>query len=184
MHSFVAQAGYYESRFEDENENFVCFAIPGEKYSEGYVANVSMFGGVIADSDKAQEAFDLLKMMADTPRHMYYDLSVNREQIDVSLKQLCQSSIEFYTMQGNFPLEMVPEEELDMWLGDKYVIHPMSEETKEYLLSLIDQIGGATLPDSAAQNIIWTEIQNYIFGKTDTLDMAYEEAMHKLNELR
>lgn len=184
LHSFAAQAGYYESRFSDEEEEFVCVGIPSREQSDEYSAIVTTFGGVISDSDKAELGFQLLKLMADTSRHMYFDLSVNREQIEISLNQLRQTSTEFYPAQGDYPPDIVPEGEEELWLGEKYIIKPMTEKTSNYLLDLVNNIGDATLPDNAARNAVFTELQKYVYGETETIDEAYNNAVIQLDLLR
>lgn len=106
---------------------------------------------------------------------MCYVLSINREQIEESFAQLTSTTTEFYPMQGTFPPEMVPEGE--DWLGSPYVIKPMSEATKAQLMDMIDRIGCGLLPDQEIRTIMLNEIQQHIWGDTDTLDAAYEQAI-------
>ena len=182
QHPFAAQAGYYESRFKDLDENFICFGIPMQSNPQEYAAMVTTFGAVIEGSENAEEGYKFLKLLADTPRHMYFDMSVNCEQVLVSLNQLTQTSMTFFIEQGSFPPEIVPEGE--NWLEEYYEIHSMSDETKNTILKLVDSIGYAYLPDVEAQNLILEEIRSYIYRDTETIEEAYTKAMEALNQLR
>ena len=100
---------------------------------------MTTFGAILDTSEHKQESYELIKALADSPRHIFYDLSVNREQIEESFAQMTSTTTEFYPMQGTFPPEIVPEGE--DWLGSPYVIKPMSEATKDQLMDMIDRIG-------------------------------------------
>lgn len=171
LHSFAAQASYYESRFSDQGEEFLCIGVPMQQDPDYYAAQVTTFGAVTSDSNHAKEGYQFLKFLADSPRFMHFDLSVNKEQIDSTFDDLTSTYFDFYPAMGNFPPEDVPEGQ--DWLGDAYTIQPMTSATRDYLQSMIDHIGAVSLPNRERWKIIQEEIERYIYGDVNTLDEAY-----------
>jgi len=48
---------------------------------------------------------------------------------------------------------------------------------------MIDNISGAKLPEGILNEVLTIEIENYIFGYTETLDQAYDNVSQQLKQL-
>ena len=59
----------------------------------------------------------------------------------------------------------------------------MSEETKEYLLNMVDHIGVASLPEGQLDVIMIEEIGEYIWGDVETVEEAYSNTLQRFAEL-
>lgn len=178
MHSFAAQSGYYESRYSDRNEEFVLVGIPARENAQGYTAQVTSWGAVVKDARNEEAGYQLIKCLADTKRFMHFDISVNRNTTNEMLDDLCETQYEFYPMMGNFPPDRVPEGE--NWLGDAYTIKPMTSETRGKLEDILSHIDKALLPEWQLHCCMTREIEEYIFGQTDSLETAYQQALEEI----
>ena len=181
MHSFVAQAYYYESRYQDLEEEFVCIGIPTRGSNEGYTAQITSYGGVIANSPYIQYGYEFLKCLADSKTFMYLDVSVNKLNAVEEIQELTSLVYELYPSIGTFSPEKEPEGA--DWLGESYQIAPLSEDMAEYLIYLLEHIECAKLPEGTLNEIISLEIENYIFGNTNTVEEAYIKASQQLELL-
>lgn len=178
LHSFAAQAGYYESRYKENNEEFVCMAVPMKENQNEYAAIVTTFGAVLNDSQHTRKGYQFLKQLADSDHFMYMDLSVNQDRISDTFDALTGTEFDFYPAQGKFPPEDVPEGQ--DWLGDCYTIKPMSKETSLYLQDMIEHIGVTTLPQGLARQVVRREAERYIYGDVDSMEEAYQNAVEAL----
>ena len=178
-HSFVANTRYYESRFSEFEEEFVCFGIPTKNNSEGYAAQVTNFGVVLSNSKKQSEGYDLIKCLVDTKHWMHLDLSVNREMIEETLDELHSSYYDFYSQIGTPAAVGLEVSEL----CPPVRLNPMSNEATEYMNYLIDHIETANLPEFQLNLIVTEEIEGYIWGTTSTIDDAYENVIRRFNGL-
>lgn len=181
LHSFAAQANYYESRFKEKNEEFLCIGIPMKESQNEYTAVVTTFGAVLNHSQHAKEGYNFLKHLADSAHFMYMDLSVNKEQIMETFSEFTNTQFEFYPAQGQFPPDDVPEGQ--DWLGESYTIQPMSEQTSLYLQNMIDKVGIAILPQAIPQQMVQNEIARYIYGDIDSMENAYQNAIDSLERV-
>lgn len=178
MHSFAAQTGYYESRYADKGEEFVCIGIPAANPAQGYAAQVTSWGAVIKDAQNEEAGYQFIKCLADTKRFMHFDVSVNRNITNETLDDLCETQYEFYPALGNFPPDRVPEGE--DWIGDAYTIQPMTKESREYMEHMLTHIDRALLPEWELHRCMTRAIENYIFGQADSLDAAYQQAVREM----
>lgn len=180
MHSFAAEAGYYESRYTDKNEEFICIGIPAKSGEQNYAAQITSFGAVLNGSSNEEEGYRFIKCLADTKRFMHFDLSVNRNVTKETLDELCETSYEFYPAEGNFPPEGAYEDE--KWKGEAYTIRPMTKQTREYLENMMAHIDKALLPEWRLHRCMTKEIEEYIFGQTDSLEVAYQNAFEEMKK--
>jgi len=181
MHSFVAQTYYYESRYEDVRENFFCYGIPSRNSSDEYSALVTSYGCVMASSPYIKHAYEFIKVLADSQPFMFLDMSVNKKNSVDRINEFTSIYYELYPNLGTFPPEDEPEGV--NWLDESYQITPLSDNTKEYLNYMIDNISGAKLPEGILNEVLTIEIENYIFGYTETLDQAYDNVSQQLKQL-
>ena len=113
---------------------------------------------------------------------MHFDLSVNKQSIEETLTDLSSSYYDYYPALGRTAPPKGEEDSIE-WLGDSIQLKPMSSETKEYLQYMIDHIEVATLPEYGLNKVITEEIQNYLWGDTESIDEAYQNTIARLVEL-
>lgn len=165
LHTAGAQAWYYGSRYQDVEEEFELYAIPSIK--GGTTAHVNYFGAVLPSSDYPEAAFYFLKYLMDSEIDPFFGLSVNRELTEKQLDYYVNTT---YLMRHGLKITLEDGELPDS--PRDYVIQPMKEETKEKLLTIIDDIESVTLPSWPVYFIIDTQIQKYAKGES-TLEDAY-----------
>lgn len=193
MHSFVANTQYFESRFSDNGEQFVCFGIPAKNNSAGYAAQITSFGTVLSGSDKAEEGYQLLKMLADTEHWQFSEMPVNRKTVEIMLNQATSIQYMFYpeiahglppkNKEPQFISMLTEEAQAKKWYGDGYAIRPLSQESADYLLNMIDHIETANLPEYQLVEAVRKEMEEYIWGDTETMEQAYENAINLLEDM-
>ncbi len=174
IHSFAAQANYYESVYTDKGEEFYLYGIPTYNSSNEYTPMVTSYGAVMADTEHPEEAYEFLKYMMDQPYFMHFDLSPNREATEEMLYQLCNTTYEIIQMRGYFDMP-------DLELATDYVMKPMTEKTKTAIMDMLDKMGEATLNNDP---VFWKVQENmllYVVGKC-SIDESYERCMTELNE--
>lgn len=116
----------------------------------------------------------------------YKSFDINGSIVDnagiITLKDLSTSYYDYYSGLGR---TAPPKEEKDSieWLGDPVKLKPMSFETKEYLQNMIENIEIATLPEYGLTKVITEEIENYIWGDTESIDEAYNKTIDRFVEL-
>ncbi|MBQ7015635.1 MAG: extracellular solute-binding protein [Firmicutes bacterium] len=192
-HPFAVNTKYYESRATDDNEEFVLYAIPSVKSSNEYAAEIINFGAVLADGKRTEEAYEFVKAMADNEHWMHFDLSVNRKRIEQTLDDLSGSKYKLNLAIAEAPPIEMPEADIpnmeaegyeaNNWYGDEgYMMNPLSEESKQYLISMINHIGTANLPEFSLEKIMIDEIGEYIWGDTDTIEEAYDNTIKQFVE--
>ena len=150
LHSAIAQAWYYESRYTDLGETFVIEALPGE--SGGTTAHISYFGAVMETTEYPQTSFAFLKYLMDEEIPAFFGISVNREN---AMKQLDYVTSTTYRLRHSMvPLEdgTIPDAASD------YVMQPMSESTRDKLVSMIDNIDQVSLPNWPAYAILQEQL--------------------------
>ncbi|MBQ7016339.1 MAG: hypothetical protein IJN10_05230 [Firmicutes bacterium] len=182
FHSFAANARYFESRFDEFDDDMICIGVPTSNNPDGYAAQVTTFGVVLANSPKADQGYELIKTIADSRPWMHFDLSVNKQSIEETLTDLSSSYYDYYPALGRTAPPKGEEDSIE-WLGDSIQLKPMSSETKEYLQYMIDHIEVATLPEYGLNKVITEEIQNYLWGDTESIDEAYQNTIARLVEL-
>ncbi len=172
LHSAAAQAWYYESRYQDMGRSLALEAIPGK--DQGVTAHVSYFGGVLSTTQYPQASYDFLRYLMDAEFFCGFGLSVNRDTTASMLKHLTELEYELrYGMQAT-QADGTPYKS-----SDDYVIHPMSEQTKEKLEGMLERISSVSLPDWPVYEILWKQLESY--GKEEiSLETAYETAYQQL----
>lgn len=158
--SFIAQAAYYESRYRDLDETFMCIGIP-EQQGASYAAQVSLCGLIPAASEHPDESYQLLKYLADTPVPWYLGASINRENISDTMQFLTETTIE-----------------LPIYGSEPYFMQPMSQETAAYLTQMIEQVHTVYLP----QNQLRCNIDERLLSYLQTPAMTFDELYKKMEQ--
>ncbi len=193
-HPFAANTNYYESRMKDEDETFVPIAIPSKQNPGEYAAEIASFGVVLSNSKKTDEAYEFIKALADYKHFMHLDLSVNRQVLIDTLDELSTTNFSLQLRVGGTPPPEISEEDLmkndeevqkilDIYHEESYFMQALSEESKDYLLNMVEHIGVASLPEGRLDGIIIEEIGRYIWEDVDTIEEAYNNSIQRLVEM-
>lgn len=146
---FAAQAMFYESKYRELNEDFVCIAIPQKNSMTSYAAMATTYGVVPVKAKEPELGYQLLKYIADHQTSPTHDLSVNRNCVEKTLESLTNDTISIANGSGSV----------------EYTMNPMSQETSEYLLDVIDHIGYAYFLDPAVENPLWDNMDRRMIGQ-------------------
>ena len=146
---FAAQAMFYESKYRELNEDFVCIAIPQKNSMTSYAAMATTYGVVPVKAKEPELGYQLLKYIADHQTSPTHDLSVNRNCVEKTLESLTNDTISIANGSGSV----------------EYAMNPMSQETSEYLLGVIDHIGYAYFLDPAVENPLWDNMDRRMIGQ-------------------
>ncbi len=174
LHSALAQAYYYHSRYQDAGREFILFGLPCYEEADAYTAEVTMFGGVTAECSHVQQAFDFLKFLADYETPWQMGLSVNRERTRQQMERL--SSME-YTLYESAGYQM-PQEELPSDLP--YIIKPLSSEIVNEFMHIVDHIAKATLPEEEVRWILYEAMHQGIL-ENQSSDEVYHTVQQALS---
>lgn len=192
--SFAAHTNYYESRMKDEDETFVPIAIPTKQSPGEYAAEIASFGVILSNSKKTDEAYEFIKALADYKHFMHLDLSVNRQVLIDTLDELSTTNFSLQLRVGGIPAPEISEEDLmnndeevqkilDIYHEESYFMQALSEESKDYLLNMVEHIGIASLPEGQLDGIIIEEIGRYIWEDVDTIENAYHNTIQRFIEM-
>ncbi len=173
MYSTLTQAYYYESRYTDAEEDFMIIGIPEKEDPDSYSAAVTLFGVIPTGAVHPDEAYELLKMLADAEIFPHFDMPVNRDRLAETFDYFTSTHYDYYSFQMPDMTEMIE-------MGAEYQIKPMSQETSEYLQNMVENIGRVVLPNSDEFRIIKNAIEKYVYAGGITLDEAYELAVSNL----
>lgn len=173
LHSAIAQAWYYESRYRDMEQEFEVYTIPG--IDGGTTAHVSYLGAVMNTSEYPRASFEFLKYLMDSEISAFFGLSVNRENTQKQLDYLTDTA---YYLRPGLQIRLK-----DGTLADSamdYLIQPMSQETRIKLEEYIDDIESVSLPNWPVYEILDTQLQRYAKGECSN-EEAYQKAISELN---
>lgn len=132
-------------------------------------------------------------MLADTEHWQFSEMPVNRKTVEIMLNQATSIQYMFYPEiahglppKNNEPqfISMLTEEaQAKKWYGDGYAIRPLSQESADYLLNMINHIETANLPEYQLVEAVRKEMEEYIWGDTETMEQAYENAVSLLEDM-
>jgi len=149
---------------------------------------------VLSNSKKTDEAYEFIKALADYKHFMHLDLSVNRQVLIDTLDELSKTNFSLQLRVGGTPPPEISEEDLinndeevqkilDIYHIESYFMHALSEEAKDCLLNMVEQIGVACLPEGQLDVIIIEEIGRYIWEDVDTIEEAYMNTLQRFSEM-
>ena len=176
-HSLPGQCTALNTLYEDINETMVMVGIPTYNDNEKYMAQVQLYGGVLAESEHPYHSYQLLKHLMDQEYDPYYAIPVQKEKAESVLDQLTSSVYTLY-----LGLEVYWEEDADFSQEvDTYDLQPLPENLQQQLQYMFDNIGGAALPQPSIYGPIVRHLEAYAF-ELESLDEAYENACKDLEE--
>ena len=173
MGSTLTQAYYYESRYTDAEEDFMIIGIPEKEDPESYSATITMFGVIPTEAIHPDEAYELLKTLADAEIFPHFGMSVNRDRLNETFDYFTSTHYDYYAFQMPDPAETIE-------MGAEYQIKPMSEETSQYLQDMVENIDRVVLPNADEFRILQNAVEKYIYDYDFTLDAAYDLAVSNL----
>ena len=179
QHSLPGQCVALSTIYEDLNEEMVVIGVPMQEDENSYMAQVQIMGGVVAESEHPYYSYQLLKYLMDREYDPYYTIPVKKENAEKMLDKLASTTFNLYLGLGPVWYEDVDfMKELEDY---QYLLDPLTEDMRMMLENMLDNIGGATLPQfSAYEAIVW-HMEAYAF-EMETLDEAYENACKELQE--
>ena len=175
-HSALAQAAYFNSRYDDMNDDLVCIGIPTYMDGSSYTANVNIYAGITAGCDDPEGAFKFIKYLADSEIPWEMGLSINKQNTEKMIEDRKNSIYTLYPYIGTYDPEMEGVDET--WKGDPYIINEMDDELCGYFLKILENIGVTTLPDGNVKLIVYNHILDGILHdktKEEVYDNIYEE---------
>lgn len=104
----------------------------------------------------------------------HFGMSINREANEKLLEDLAATEYHFYPGWQQY----IDDTTFD---GRDYLIHPLTQETKDHLLHMIDQISAVTLPNWPVYAILREQMESYSLGKI-FLNEAYQKATEGIQE--
>ena len=107
------------------------------------------------------------------------EFETNKEVIEETLDELNTSYYDFYSQIGTPAALGLGVYEL----FPPVRLQPMSDETKDYMNYLVDHIETANLPEFELYLIVTEEIEDYIWGSTESVDAAYNKVMNRFTDL-
>ena len=171
--STLTQAYYYESRYTDADEDFMIIGIPEKENPDAYSATVTMFGVIPTEAVHPDEAYELLKTLADAEIFPHFGLSVNRDRLDETFDYFSSTHYDYYGLHMPDPAETVEKDK-------DYQIKPLSQETCDYIKGMVEKIDRVVLPHADEFRIIQNALEKYIYRYDVTLDEAYDLAVANL----
>ena len=175
-HSLPGQCMALSSLYDDLDEQMVMVSVPMYE-SNQYMAQVKWYGGVTTDSESPYHSYQLLKYLLDQEYDPYYAIPVEKENAEKMLDTLSES---VYT--------------LHLWLGaawdydvdfskeiETYDVQPLPEDLKQQLQYMLDNIGGATLPQASVYIPLVFHMEAYALG-LEKLEEAYENTCADLEK--
>ncbi len=177
VHTLPGQCAALGTLYEDLNEEMVMVSVPMYNYTNQYMAQVQMFGGVMTESEYPYHSYQLFKYLMDQEYDPYYVIPLKKKNAEKMLDTLSSSVYTLYLRLGaawDYEVDFTEEVET-------YDVQPLTQEYKEQLQYMLDHIGGATLPEgSVYEPLIW-HIEAYVF-ELETMDEAYENACEDLEK--
>ena len=147
--------------------------IPEKDDPESYSATITMFGVIPTEAIHPDEAYELLKTLADAEIFPHFGMSVNRDRLNETFDYFTSTHYDYYAFQ-------MPDPDETIEMGAEYQIKPMSEETSQYLQDMVANIDRVVLPNADEFRILQNAVEKYIYDYDFTLDTAYDLAVSNL----
>lgn len=177
VHTLTGQCAALGTLYEDLNEEMVMVSVPMYTDINQYMAQVQIFGGVMAESNYPYHSYQLLKYLMDQEYDPYYVIPMKKENAEKMLDTLSSSVYTLYLRLGaawNYEIDFNAEIET-------YDVQPLTPECKEQLQYMLDHIGGAVLPEGSVYGPLIWHIEAYVC-ELETMDEAYANACEDLEK--
>ena len=177
VHSLPGQCVAMDSLYKDLQEERVMVSVPRYKEKDQYMAQVQMYGCISAETKYPYHCYQLLKYLLDQEYDPYYVIPVKKVNTQAMLDKLSDTT---YT--------------LHLWLGagwdydvdfsknlETYTLQPLGEDLRHQLQHMLNNIGGASLPEASVYVPLVWHMEAYAF-ELETMDEAYENACADLEK--
>ena len=176
-HSLPGQCATLETIYSDLEENMVMIGVPLYERSDQYMAQVQRYGCVLTESNYPYHCYLLLKYLMDQEYDPYYVIPVNKINAETTLEKLSTTTQTLHLSLGG-----VWDYDTDFSLTKStYDVQPLSENLKKQLQHMLNNIGGAVLPQASVYVPLLWHMEAYAF-ELETMDEAYENACADLEE--
>lgn len=162
--SFIMQAYTMQTYYEEMNETMVWGAIPMETEARQYAACVRALAFCPAQSNNQEGAGRLLQYLLTYAYPPEIGIPVNRATAEAQISALTQTSTELYIQPryDPFATEEVQEEKFNQ---SKVWFQPMKPELADQLLSILNQVAGASLPYEGPMQVLEDTVGAMFEGK-------------------
>ncbi len=174
-HSFIGQAMFLNSIYQDLGEEMVMSAVPQWENANAYTAWVHTTGAVMEGSRYPYAGYQLLHFLMDQEYEALYTISVNRGATQRMLDTLSETEYTLYVgaafAWGDVDLDKVAT----------YEIRPLPGELREQIEYILDHIGAMVLIEDSIQRIPREHLLAYVMGE-ETVEEAYEGTVRGIQE--
>ena len=177
MHSLAGQCVTLNSIYNDLDETMVMAAIPMYEENDQYMAQVRMYGGVTTESEYPYHGYQLLKYLMDQEYDPYYVIPMKKMNAEKMLEELEKTVYTLHLSRGN---SWDYNEDFTNTL-ETYDVQPLPDNLKQQLQHMLDNIGGASLPEASVYVPLVWHMEAYAF-ELETMDEAYENACADLEK--
>ena len=176
-HSLPGQCVTLSSIYNDLNEEMVMIGVPMYEETDQYMAQVQQYGCISSESEYPYHSYQLLKHLLDHEYDPYYTIPVKKVNAENMLDELASTVYTFYLSMGA------------TWRYDEdftkavetYDVQPLPDNLKQQLQYMLDNIGGASLPEASVYVPLVWHMEAYAF-ELETMDEAYENACADLEK--
>lgn len=178
--SFLMNAYSMLTYYEEQGLTSVIGAIPIEGGANHYAANVTGLGFCPSGSQNVQLASEALQYLLDYPYPLELGFSVNREQMARWLDILPETSMQFYIMPTYTP-GLSEEMQQQDWDQTAMWFQPMKPEMVETIQDILENIDGATLPNTRVMSAVVENLRKYLQKEIER-EEALEATMKVIDE--
>ena len=155
----------------------VIIGVPMYEETDQYMAQVQQYGCISSESEYPYHSYQLLKHLLDHEYDPYYTIPVKKVNAENMLDELASTVYTFYLSMGA------------TWRYDEdftkavetYDVQPLPDNLKQQLQYMLDNIGGASLPEASVYVPLVWHMEAYAF-ELETMDEAYENACADLEK--
>lgn len=167
--SLLTDLAFFQTIYEENQEEMVFCGIPLYEDSDSYAANVSLFAVGLQETKYPEYVWDVMKFLMDYEFPSSYGFSVNREITEKMIEDLQNANYSIYSeevwagINGGKELEDLQSS----------IIHldPLHKENAEKMLYMLNNIDGAGLPCSVLEyNLFAYMIQKLNDGEKNIED--------------
>ena len=176
-HSLPGQSVTLSTMYGELNEEMIMVGVPMYEENDQYMAQVQQYGCISSESKYPYHCYQLLKYLLDQEYDPYYVIPVKKANAETALEKLSSTVYTFHIWLG-----ATWEEEQDFTKArDTYDVQPLPDNLKQQLQHMLDNIGGASLPEASVYVPLVWHMEAYAF-ELETMDEAYENACADLEK--
>lgn len=169
--SILTDAAYFNSMYNEVDEEMVLYGIPMEDDSNAYSANISVFAAGFSSTKYPEAVYDLARFLMDYEYSSAYGFSVNKEITNKQLEDIQKTTTTVYSdsIWSTVTFGLKSEDEIEK---DIEVIAPLEGRYVEQIRYMLDHIGRAGIPFG----VLEYQILNVALQRTADGEMSCREA--------